>query len=237
MRICLLKCGSIYENLKEKFVDYDQMFIDVFQINAADISFDAFEVYNNAYPQNLQHYDGFLSSGSLASVYDPESWIKQYQTFVTGLHKEKRKHVGICFGHQMIAQALGGRVEKARQGWGMGIKETLLEQNLPWMNNSTKNPINLIVSHQDQVVKLPENAVVLAANVHCPVSMFMVGEHTLGIQAHPEFTRKYSKASIERRSNIVEPQIINEALQSLSLATDENLVIHWIENFFKWESF
>jgi len=233
MRIGLLKCGSIYENLKDKFVDYDQMFIDVFRKYAPDISFDIFEVYNNIYPEDLTQYDGFLSSGSLSSVYDPEPWIARYQAYVAMLHKENKKHVGICFGHQMIARALGGRVEKARQGWGMGIKETMLEHNRPWMNNSTKNPINLIVSHQDQVIKLPENAELLAGNMHCPVSMFTVGEHTLAIQAHPEFSREYSKASIERRRNIVEPQIINEALHSLSLATDEDIVIHWIENFFK----
>ena len=233
MRICLLKCGSIYDNLKDKFVDYDQMFIDVFRKYAPAISFDIYEVYNKIYPENPAQYDGFLSSGSLSSVYDPEPWISQYQAFVARLHKEEKKHVGICFGHQMIAQALGGRVEKAGQGWGMGIKETMLKQNLPWMNNSTKNPIHLIVSHQDQVVQLPENAEVLAGNMHCPVSMFVVGDHTLGIQAHPEFSREYSRASIERRRNIVEAQIITEALDSLSLETDENLVIHWIENFFK----
>jgi GMP synthase-like glutamine amidotransferase len=233
MRICLLKCGSIYENLKDKFVDYDQMFIDVFRKYASNISFDVFEVFNKAYPEDFSQYDGFLSSGSLSSVYDPDPWIMQYQTYVVRLHKEKKKHVGICFGHQMIAQALGGRVEKARQGWGMGIKETLLEQNRPWMNSAAKNPINLIVSHQDQVVKLPESAKILAGNVHCPVSMFIVDEHTLGIQAHPEFTRAYSRASIERRSNVVDSKIIKESLESLSLPTDENLVIHWIENFFK----
>lgn len=131
----------------------------------------------------------------------------------------------------MIAQALGGRVEKAAIGWGLGIKNVAINTYLPWMDQIPGNELKLIFSHQDQVVELPPQARIIASSNHCPVSMFTVDGHFLGVQAHPEFTKEFSRAGIEYRREIVDSQIIEDALDSLSQSTDENHVIHWIENF------
>jgi len=233
MNICLLKCGSIYESFKNRFVDYDIMFINSFRESAVDINFEVFEVHKDIYPSNLTKYDGFLSSGSLSSVYHNDPWITKYQKFIVELFQKKQKHVGICFGHQMIAHALGGKVEKAKQGWGMGIKRATIKKYTSWMDGFLNDGFNLIVSHQDQVVKLPENSTILAGNDHCPFSMFTVTKYFLGIQAHPEFTKDYHLATIDLRSKKVDPLIIKNAKKTLSQPTDEKLIIHWIENFFR----
>jgi len=236
MKICLLKCGTIYDSLKDRFVDYDVMFINSFRESAVNINFEVFDVYKGNYPPNLKKYDGFLSSGSLSSVYDDDPWIAQYQKFTVELYEKKYMHVGICFGHQMIAHALGGKVEKAKQGWGMGVKKAKIKRYTSWMNSFPENEFNLIFSHQDQVLQLPENSTILAGNNHCPFSMFTVNDHCLGIQAHPEFSKEYSRVSIGLRSKKVDQLIIKNALESLSKATDEKRIIHWIENFFRGTS-
>ena len=233
MKICLLKCGSVFDTLQHISGDYHTMFLRFFNSNSIEISLDIYKVYHGEYPNDLSIYDGFISSGSLAGVYENDPWIKTYQEFIKKLYDSGYKHIGICFGHQMIAQALGGKVEKAKVGWGLGIKKAKIKEYKHWMNRLPADEINLIVSHQDQVVKLPSNATVLASNEHCPLSMFSVDEHFLGIQAHPEFTKKFSRAAIEYRRTIVDPGIIEKALESLSNSTDEKRVIKWIENFFK----
>lgn len=233
MKICLLKCGSVISDLQKIHGDYDDMFRNFFKNNNVNITLDVYKVFDGEYPENLSKYDGFLSSGSLASVYDDDPWIKVYRQFIKDLYDKEYKHAGICFGHQMIAHALGGKVERARQGWGMGIKKTTVKKYISWMNSRYINEFNLIFSHQDQVVELPPHATIIAANEHCPVSMFTVSGHFLGIQAHPEFTREYSRASIESRRKTVDAIITEHALDSLSLTTDEKFIAIWIENFFK----
>jgi len=235
MNICLLKCGSVFKHLEHISGDYNDMFARLFSNNSFDIKWDVFEVYKGNYPVNLTRYDGFLSSGSLSGVYEDDPWIKEYQTFVQRLFLEKYKHVGICFGHQMIARALGGVVEKAAQGWGLGIKTVTIHEIQPWMSPVPGKTIKLIFSHQDQVIKLPVNAQVIASSAHCPVTIFTVDDLFLGIQPHPEFSKAYSKATIEYRRESVERKTVENALASLVQTTDEKLLAHWIYNFFTFK--
>ena len=133
----------------------------------------------------------------------------------------------------MIAEALGGKVEKSERNWGIGIKTMDIYSHTSWMNDEKPETYSLIVSHQDQVVKLPGNSKIIAGNDHCPVGMFTIGDHVLGIQQHPEFTKEYHIGSINSRRNIIKPELIEAALKSLDQNTDSGLVAKWIEKFFR----
>ena len=232
MNICLLKCGSVRKELLHINGDHEDMFISLFNKYAPSLNLSVFDIQKENYPENLDQYDGYLSTGSPDSVYYNINWIKAYKNFTRELFLQHHKHVGICFGHQMIAEALGGKVEKSVRDWGIGIKSFQIFTYTPWMNNKVIENYRLIVSHQDQVVKLPENAEVIAGNDHCPIGIFTVGNHVLGIQQHPEFTKEYHIASINSRRNIIKPELIETALKSMDQNTDSGIVAKWIENFF-----
>ena len=233
MNICLLKCGNVRRDLLHVSGDHEDMFISLFQKYAPSVKLFVFDVQKDNYPNNLNDYAGFLSTGSPDSVYDDFTWINTYKSFTHKLFLNGHKHVGICFGHQMIAEALGGKVEKSERDWGIGIKRFQINSSTPWMNDEKLENYNLITSHQDQVVKLPENTKVISGNDHCPVGIFTIGDHVLGIQQHPEFTKEYHIASINSRRNIIKPELIKSALKSMDQKTDSNIVTKWIENFFK----
>ena len=232
MKIGLLKCGKVHPELYPVYGDYDGMFKVYFSRYIPSIDLDVFDIVKGDYPPTLSGYDGFVSSGSLSAVYDNDKWIKEYQRFVVKLYEEQCKHVGICFGHQMIAQALGGKVERSERGWGMGIKKLSIYDRTSWTDNDKKE-IYLISSHQDQVTVLPKKARLLAGNSHCPFGIFSVDDHVFAIQSHPEFTITYHKASVELRRKSVSPDIIQQALNSMTKQTDEKIVAGWIKNFFE----
>ena len=232
MNICLLKCGSVRRELLHISGDYEDMFISLFKKFAPSLNLSVFDIHKESYPVNLNDYDGYLSTGSPDSVYDDVNWINTYKKFTRNLFLQNHKHVGICFGHQMIAEALGGKVEKSLRDWGIGIKSFQIFSYSPWMNDNKLQKYSLIVSHQDQVVKLPENAEVIAGNDHCPVGIFAIGNTVLGIQQHPEFIKEYHIASINSRRNIIKPELIESALKSMDQETDSDIVAKWIENFF-----
>ena len=151
--------------------------------------------------------------------------------FVRELYENDIKFVGICFGHQMIAEALGGTCVKSDRGWGVGVHTVRIIQKKPWMRPPLES-CNLIVSHLDQVCDVPEGAEVLGTNEHCPNSIFAVGKHFLGIQGHPEFTAAYADALVFSRLDRIGQSLVEEARKSLGTETHRETVTRWIENFF-----
>jgi len=233
MNIALLKCGSVHPNHSHLNGDYEDMFKALLLKNAPSISLTIFDFQKGEYPPKMDEFDGFISTGSANSVYDEIPWIIDFKNFTKELFKKKCKHVGICFGHQMIADALGGKVVKSDKDWGVGIKTLYIKNTVNWLANDSKKEINLIVSHQDQVVKLPEGATVIAGNDHCPNGIFTIEDHILGIQAHPEFTNDYAATLMESRRNIIKPELIKWGLESLKQKSDSDFIAKGIENFLK----
>ena len=232
MKIGLLQCDHVMPENRAAFGDYSDFFGTLFHQYAPEIVFRLFDVQQDEYPKDPSQYSGFIGTGSSCSVWEDIPWINQFKRFIRDLYHNGNKFIGICFGHQMIAEALGGGCEKSDRGWGVGVKEVTIYQKKDWMNPEQKS-CRLIVSHQDQISKLPEDAEVLGGNEHCPHSMIAVGSHFLGIQAHPEFTPAYSRRLMQSRIDRIGMKAVQEAGKTLEDKTDEGVVTQWMANFFR----
>ena len=141
------------------------------------------------------------------------------------------KFIGICFGHQMIAQALGGKCDISEKGWGIGVLKIHILKKKSWMQPDA-DAISLLYSHMDQIIRLPSKAEVIAGNNHCPCAIITVGDHFMGIQAHPEFTRDYLDLLMQTRVDRIGIQLVKKARKTLVQPTDEGVAARWMANFF-----
>ena len=233
MNIALLKCGYVPKTLLKVAGDFEDMFAAFFERYVPQIRLTVFDVQKNQYPKNLKDFDGFITTGSENSVYDDFEWLNNFKKFINLLYYEHYKHAGICFGHQLIAGSLGGKVEKSATGWGLGVKKINVLKTKSWMNGDKLSQLHLIASHQDQVIKLPPYSEVIAGSDYCPVSIFTVSDRFLGIQLHPEFTAAYHKASLLYHASSFDEALLENALKSLDQQTDSKVIAGWINNFFQ----
>ena len=192
--------------------------------------FHVFNVIKEEYPKEIHSCDAYLITGSANSIYDKESWISNLSLFIRKLHHQQKKIIGVCFGHQLIAKALGGAAKRSEKGWGIGVMSTKIEHHENWMIPELDN-FSLITSHQDQVTKLPKDAILLGSNSFCPVSMYRIGNHILSMQGHPEFTPDYAEALFKNRMSIIGGKKVQKAVDSLRKKTDHQVIVNWIIHF------
>lgn len=232
-RIGILQPDAVLEKFQPEFGDYPGMLADVLRLAAhpeEELEFAVYDVMGGAYPANVAECDAYVITGSRASVYDDEPWIAQLEEYVRTLDKARCKLIGICFGHQMVAQALGGETEGAEAGWGVGIAESAVVKQAGFMEPALHR-FNLLVSHRDQVSRLPAGATAHAGSGFCPVSMFTVGNHILALQGHPEFIAGYSRALMDMRRDILGETVWADGVASLERGTDRVTIARWILNF------
>ena len=192
MNIGLLGCDDVPERFRHLAGAYRDMFEALLAPHMPDARFTWFDVSKGELPPSVQACDAYLCTGSRNSVYEERDWIARLKDFVRDLHRARTKYVGICFGHQMLAEALGGKVAPAAQGWGVGVHDMTIVESEAWMQPREAH-CRLQYMHSDQVERLPPGSTVLARAAHCPVAMFQVGDTMLGIEGHPEFPRLMSK--------------------------------------------
>lgn len=230
MKLGILLCDNVNQTLRSQYGDYSTMFAKLLLQTNAPLELAFYEVHKGEYPTELGECDAYLSTGSRCSVYDDLPWIDELVNFVRRLYDAQIGLVGICFGHQLIAHALGGKVSLSYNGWGLGISTAQIVNKKPWM--SPELPlVGLIVSHQDQVIALPANSQVILANDFCPYSAIQVGDHFLGFQGHPEFTVEFSSALMNYRQDIIDPGRLEQGKRTLDKVADSQSVALWIVNF------
>jgi GMP synthase-like glutamine amidotransferase len=230
MKIGLLECDHVLERFRHIAGGYRDMFAALFASHAPQIALQPFDVCNGEFPSSLDACDAYLTTGSRFSAYDDIDWVQALKNFTRRIHEAKKPFVGVCFGHQMMAEALGGRVARAETGWGAGARGVEIIRSELWMRPE-QSRCALQYMHQDQVERLPEDGVVIGRSDHCPVAMFRVGDSMLGIQAHPEFPKAYSEALLLDRVERIGEERVKAALESLGQPTDEPVVAKWIVEF------
>lgn len=230
MKIGILEAEQLKPEIQQEFGSYGDMTRRLLTSVDSTVSFDVWPVINGHYPADINACDAYLITGSKASAYEDSPWIKQLEAYIQQLAERRKKLIGICFGHQLIAQALGGRVEKSSKGWGVGVMASDVINRQPWMQPFQKQ-FSLLVSHQDQVIELPTAAARIAGSDFCEYSSYQIGDHVLSFQGHPEFSPEYAKQSMDGRRTILGEKRYQQAQATLGQKRDHKLVAQWILNF------
>jgi len=230
MKVAIIQCDSVIPELRTRFGDYDDMIKHMFDSANADLDFQVFNAQQGEYPEDIDYFDFFITTGSKAGAYDGDDWIRQLIQFVQRLDEQRKKLIGICFGHQIIAMARHGQVEKSSKGWGVGVAANRIIAHPGWMK-TTKEELNIIVSHQDQITQLPEDTLVIASSDFCPYFVVQWDDHFLSIQGHPEWQRDYSKALMTLRRNLLGEDRFESGLASLDIEPDNAMFTQWVLDF------
>lgn len=219
MKIAILRTDTVFPELSARFGEYPDMFIRLLSAAEPGHEFSVFDVEHGCLPAAPHTADAYLITGSKAGVYEDIEWIHRLQDFVRSLHAARRPTIGICFGHQLIAQALGGRVERSDRGWGVGVHSARWYHHPPWLEDSPTR-LRLLVSHQDQVITPAAGTTILAGSAFCPVAACQLGDHLLSFQGHPEFAPGYARGLLELRRGALGEDRYRRALASLNESTD-----------------
>jgi GMP synthase-like glutamine amidotransferase len=230
MKIGLLGCDDVPQHLRSIGGTYKEMFERLLKPHLPQAEFVWFDVVNGKLPESIDACDAYVCTGSRYSVYDDRPWIHALKDYVRRLHDAEKPFVGICFGHQVLASALGGDVSPASQGWGVGIIRMKVAAVEAWMQPQ-QDDCRIQYMHGDQVQQLPPDSVVLAAAPHCPVAMFRVGKTMLGIEGHPEFPAAYVEALLHARKERIGAARTEAALASLDQPADDEVVARWMAKF------
>jgi len=224
----ILECGP-NALMRARYGSVAQSFRDYFGDHAPHLSFADFAAYEGALPPSPAACDAYLVTGSAFSVLDGTPWMERLQNFLRDAARE-RPIIGICFGHQLVAQAFGGTVVRSGRGWGVGVHDYRVAERENWMTPAAGR-FALRASHQDQVATPPPGAVVLAGSDFCPYGMLRIGETVVTLQSHPEFTETFARELYEKKRPHLGDALTDTAIESLSRPTDEAMIAAWFLRF------
>jgi GMP synthase-like glutamine amidotransferase len=226
MKLAILETGRPPEPLADQFGSYPDMFA---RLVGPAFDIETFDVEKGELPEPAAHH-AYLLTGSPAGVYDPLPWIAPLMDFIRSANAQKM--IGVCFGHQVMAQALGGEVIKSPKGWAAGLNRYEVVHPQRWTNGERQ--IAIPASHQEHVVVQPPNTNVVARSDFTPFAALAWSDRpAISFQFHPEFSVGYAKALIEKRFDRVnDPE---GALASLDAPNDNQAVAGWIRNFLNGE--
>ncbi len=228
MRIGILETGYPPQHLVEAHGSYPDMLRRYLGEDAA--RYEVFDVQAGSPPADPGEYDALFVMGSPAGVYDPLPWIPPLMDYLRSA-KGKTALVGVCFGHQVMAQAFGGEVRKSEKGWGLGLHSYDVHGAEPWMGGDVRR-IAIPVSHQDQVVERPPAARVLASSAFTPNAVLAYADQpAISFQCHPEFTVEYARALCERRRGQIPDAQVEQAKASLAAPNDCHRLASWVRSF------
>lgn len=230
MKIGLLQCDDVALDLQPAHGNYPQMFEDLLRAQIPDLEMVVYRTMDGEYPADPAECAAYLTTGSKFGVNDGLAWVDVLEGFVRQLWDRGIPLVGVCFGHQLMARALGGEVGKSEKGWGVGVSFNQVVTRKDWMD-PWQEKLDLIVSHQDQVVRLPPQAEVLVSSVFCPYYVVQYGGHFMSVQGHPEFCKSYSRDLMEMRGGVIPDARLREGHASLNAQVDSGLMMRWILNF------
>ena len=230
--IGILNADEVRPTLKAEYGDYPAMFTRLLTAVDPTIQTIAYDVFTGEYPNDIDEVDAYIMTGCRYSVYEEQTWIKRLGQFVIDLDTRKKKLIGICFGHQMVAHFLGGETRKSAQGWLVGIQHCTLQQDIPGFSK-TGDTLQLIAAHQDQITCLAEGTKIIASSDACPYAITTLGQHILTLQWHPEFSKQYARDLLDLRRDVFGETASKIAKEGLHQNVDNARVADWIIHFIR----
>jgi len=222
MKIGILKTGHAPDIVLGELGDYDAMFARL--LAGHGFGFDAYDVVDEHFPDGPHAADGWLVTGSRHGVYEDHPWLPPLERLIRDIRTAGRPLVGVCFGHQVIAQALGGKVIKHPDGWRVGATTYEIDGR----------PLTLNAWHQDQVVKAPPGSQVAGRAEGCEIAALRYGDRIFSVQPHPEFDATMMDRLIEHRAvGVVPDPLRDQARARLDTPTDADAMAHIIADIFR----
>jgi GMP synthase-like glutamine amidotransferase len=233
MRILILETGAPPPDLARRHGGYPQMLQRLLTPHMAEADYATARVFEGETPPPASSVDGVLITGSPAGVYEGHSWIAPLKDYLRQAAALRRPQVGICFGHQIMAEAFGGRVEKSDKGWGVGVHDYAVGGAASWMTPAAQR-IACAVSHQDQVVELPPSARRLAGSAFCENGVIAYEDApAISFQMHPEFEPAFGRDLLNARRGRIAAPLAETAMQSYDRPSDRALIARWIAAFYR----
>lgn len=226
MKIGILQTGRVHDDLGAEHGDFDEMFARL--LAKGNFTYESYWVQNDAFPETVNDCDGWLISGSKFSAYENLPWITKLEQFLRDAYAADVPIVGICFGHQVLATALGGVVEKYSDGWAVGPHSYEMQ--------GRDEPMIINAWHQDQVTVKPASAKTVATSQFCEHAALLYGKTAFSIQAHPEFSTDFTKDLLDVRRTIIPKDRADAADQSFDNMPPTPEVAQQIIRFFKERS-
>lgn len=229
-KIGILLCDGTYPEIREKWGNYEDCFVNL--LTHMNYDFSAHRVWHclmGEYPSHIDDADIYIISGSKYSAYEPFNWIAGLKDFIIDLDKAQKKLLGFCFGHQLIHESLGGKVQLAPQGWGLGAYPVYMRSSINHLQKDSE--IRILAMHQDQVIKTAPGFITLASSSFCPHAITQKKNHILSFQSHPEFQNPWFEMLCQRVCPRAGRSRVKEAMRTLSQQKNKQNVLSAIKSF------
>lgn len=231
MRIAVLLTNNDTSAFAAHFPNDGQKVVQLLQPLRPDWSYEVVAVKDGVLPASAQAFDGYVITGSPASVNDDSlPWVAQLLAFIREVHAARQPLIGLCFGHQAVARALGGQVARNAAGWGLGTAATHWAQPRAWMH-PPRAAATLMAAHNEQVTRMPEGAECLGGNDFCPIGSMQIGQHIWTTQYHPEMPLVFMQALLGYLADKLDADTLARAHASLANAADVPLFGQWMVQF------
>lgn len=234
MKLTIIQTGAVPLPLRDRFGPYPEMFERMFTEAGEVFDYETIAVYDGAPFPDVAALDGIVITGSAAGVYDTQyPWMNPLRDFIRQAYAEKTPMLGVCFGHQIMADALGGDVRKSEKGWGLG-RHTYSVTSRPAFLGTDAPALRIACSHQDQVLVPPAEAEVFLASDFTPnAGLIYKNGAAISLQPHPEFEDDYALALAELRRGKAPDEVVDAAGTSLAMASDSRETAGYIGAFLR----